>query len=132
MTFDEAQEAFQQTPNNQTAGAYLASAMEAENEGDLDDDEWLNALAEIRDYLLPDPVEPAIEIAVFSMKTLPDGSSTVVDSRDEHQFWDIIVKQDGEDDPIEEVDDITDEEVLQKELNRLHKKYPNAGWGNVP
>ncbi|MEQ1950883.1 hypothetical protein [Mesorhizobium sp. CN2-181] len=128
MTFKEAQQAFENAPYNQTAGAYLAAAMQYEADGMIGDDTWLNALAEIRDYLLKGPT---ITITVFSMKSTDEGS-TIVESRDEHEFWDIAVKQDGKDDPIEEVDDITDEEVLQKELNRLHQKYPNASWENVP
>jgi hypothetical protein len=52
MTFIEAQKAFYDTPSNITAGAYMEAAREGESEGDLSDDEWLNALAEINDFLL--------------------------------------------------------------------------------
>jgi hypothetical protein len=50
-TLDEAKEAFIDNPTNATAGAFMTALMEAESEGELGDDEWLNGLASVRDYL---------------------------------------------------------------------------------
>lgn len=50
-TLHNAEGAFHDNPSNETAGTFMAAAMECEAEGDIDDDTWLNCLAEIRDYL---------------------------------------------------------------------------------
>lgn len=50
--FDHAQEAFQDAPAKETAGAYLYSAIAYYNDDMIGDDTFLNALAEIRDFLL--------------------------------------------------------------------------------
>lgn len=51
MTFDDAQDAFRMNRTNKTAAAYLATAMEYESADMIGDDTFLDALAEIRNYL---------------------------------------------------------------------------------
>lgn len=50
---ERAREAFEGMPTTVTAGIFMAALMEAEAEGAISDDEWLDGLASIRDFLLP-------------------------------------------------------------------------------
>lgn len=49
---EEAEHRFLTDPTNDTAGEFMACLMEAEAEGTIDDDEWLDGLASIRNYLM--------------------------------------------------------------------------------
>jgi hypothetical protein len=51
MTLDEAREAFRENPSNPTAGDYLATAVEYASDDMMGDDEWIDAIAEVIDYL---------------------------------------------------------------------------------
>ena len=50
---DLAQTEFIQSPNNVTAAGYLTAAMDAEAEGIINDEEFLDHLVAIRDWLTP-------------------------------------------------------------------------------
>jgi hypothetical protein len=47
-----AHEKFIMCPNKQTAGVYLALLVDAESEGSINDDEFLNGVAEVSHWLL--------------------------------------------------------------------------------
>lgn len=48
---DTAEKEFLEKPSNTTAGAFMAALMDAEVDGEIDDDDWLDGLSMIRDYL---------------------------------------------------------------------------------
>lgn len=53
ISLNFAQTAFEQFPNNETAGVYLRVLMEYEADDMIDDDTFLDGLASIAVYLLP-------------------------------------------------------------------------------
>jgi hypothetical protein len=66
-----------------------------------------------------------IEITVFSMKKLPDGSSTIAEKGEEAHFWDICVR-DANSDWIDGVEDLTRAEEIDENIAWLLEKYPDA------
>ena len=49
--YEKQRSVFRANPSNASAGDYMSALREMEAEGDIDDDEWLDGLAEINDYL---------------------------------------------------------------------------------
>jgi hypothetical protein len=48
-----AEKEWEENPSNLTCGLYMEALCEAEAEGLIDDDEWLNGLCAIREWLMP-------------------------------------------------------------------------------
>lgn len=67
-----------------------------------------------------------MEIKLFAMKNLPDGSSTICERDDAVDFYDVIVR-DEEGEVVEEREDFLRYPDAEAALDELVLKYPDAG-----
>jgi hypothetical protein len=65
------------------------------------------------------------EIGIYPMKNCPNGDTTLAETHQEADFYDVLVRFEG-DDPIEEVEDIPDFKTAYEKAVQLQIKYPNS------
>lgn len=66
-----------------------------------------------------------IEITIFPMRTLPDGSATIAERPIEPDSWDVLVR-DENGDVLDEADDIKTYAAVETVLAAFLLKYPDA------
>lgn len=67
-----------------------------------------------------------MEIKLFAMKNLPDGSSTICEPNEVASFYDVIV-QDAQGEIVEEKEDMVNYADAEAALDEMVLKYPDAG-----
>jgi len=66
-----------------------------------------------------------IDISVFPMRKLPDGSAEIADFPFDPEFWDVLVRnEDG--DVLDEVEDLPTSEAAEAVVTSFLAKYPDA------
>ena len=66
-----------------------------------------------------------IEITVYSMKKMPDGSAIIAEKDEQADFWDICVRDENSD-YIDGIENLTHPKEIDDELAFFLVVYPNA------
>lgn len=66
-----------------------------------------------------------VDITIFPMRNLPDGSAVIAEHPFNPEFWDVVA-QDEDGDVLDEIEDLPTSEAAEAAVTSLLLKYPEA------